>query len=70
LAVAERLYRQRQQCLEALCEERYLQAFRHAKECARLAADRQSRKLLAVCALLAHEWPRALATARELRDDA
>jgi hypothetical protein len=63
---AVRAYRKhRACCLAALGDGDVVEAFAHASEGARLDANHESLKLLAVCALLAGNWPAALSAARQ-----
>ena len=64
LRAADRAYRQSQaECLTELRANRPRSAMACARECERLRPGDESRKLLAVCALVAGDWATALSLA-------
>jgi hypothetical protein len=64
--VADEYHESRSRCLQELRWGRHQAALDHARDCLRLDANRESKQLLAVCALLARDWPSAAAVARRL----
>ena len=64
--VADEYHESRSRCLHELRWGRHQAALDHARACVRLDANRESRQLFAVCALLARDWPSAVAVARRL----
>ena len=55
--------RSRNRCLIAWRQGRVDAARRHARDCFRLSPRDESRRLLALCALLENDWPAAAAWA-------
>jgi hypothetical protein len=67
LRAAHRAYEQnRARCLTALRDNEPRSALAFARACERLQPGDASRKLLAVCALLAGDWATALSLAEDL----
>ncbi|HEV3003341.1 MAG TPA: hypothetical protein VGX78_02725 [Pirellulales bacterium] len=67
--VADEYRESRLRCLQELRWGRHQAALDHARQCLRLDAKGESQRLFAVCALLARDWPSALATARRIMAD-
>jgi hypothetical protein len=55
----------RTRCLLALRARRPAEALRWARRCWELCADAESRRLVALCALVVGDWPTALAFGRD-----
>jgi predicted ArsR family transcriptional regulator len=58
----------RRRCLEALRDGRPQRAYRFARHGRRLYPDAESRRLLALCALLCGDWAEAAMLARDLSE--
>lgn len=68
-ATAETYRRRRSQCLAALESGRIALAVRQARRCEQLSPGPDSRRLLAVCALLSGDWPSVLDAAAAPGDE-
>src|SRR5258707_800789 len=70
LRAADRAYRQRRaQCLFALRAGQTLVALDQARACVEIVPEDESRRLLAVCALLTGDWATAVSLARDQHTD-
>ncbi len=67
-AVADRWAESHRHCLLELHAGRAHAALRHARDCERLCPDDRSHRLVAVCSLIAGDWPAALALAADRAD--